>query len=46
LVRISIIPALLLQFINAWSLTNTQTGWLAGIVSAGYYRARGMRWSA
>jgi predicted MFS family arabinose efflux permease len=32
----SIIPALLPQFIEAWSLTNTQAGWLAGIVSAGY----------
>jgi predicted MFS family arabinose efflux permease len=32
----SIIPALLPQFIDAWSLTNTQAGWLAGIVSAGY----------
>ena len=32
----SIIPALLPQFIDAWSLTNTQAGWFAGIVSAGY----------
>jgi len=32
----SIIPALLPQFIEAWSLTNTQAGWLTGIVSAGY----------
>jgi predicted MFS family arabinose efflux permease len=32
----SIIPALLPQFIEAWSLTNTQAGWLAGMVSAGY----------
>src|ERR1700758_4073713 len=32
----SIIPALLPQFIKAWSLTNTQAGWLAGIPSAGY----------
>jgi predicted MFS family arabinose efflux permease len=32
----SIIPALLPQFIDAWSLTNTQAGWLAGSVSAGY----------
>jgi predicted MFS family arabinose efflux permease len=32
----SIVPALLPQFIDAWSLTNTQAGWLAGIVSAGY----------
>jgi hypothetical protein len=31
----SIVPALLPQFIEAWSLTNTQAGWLAGIVSAG-----------
>src|SRR5438270_13904634 len=30
----SIVPALLPQFIEAWSLTNTQRGWLAGIVSA------------
>jgi predicted MFS family arabinose efflux permease len=32
----SIVPALLPQFIAAWSLTNTQAGWLAGAVSAGY----------
>lgn len=32
----SIVPALLSQFIAAWSLTNTQAGWLAGMVSAGY----------
>ena len=32
----SIVPALLPQFIAAWSLTNTQAGWLAGIMSAGY----------
>jgi predicted MFS family arabinose efflux permease len=32
----SIVPALLPQFIDAWSLTNTQAGWLVGIVSAGY----------
>jgi hypothetical protein len=31
----SIVPALLPQFVEAWSLTNTQAGWLAGIVSAG-----------
>ena len=30
----SIVPALLPQFIEAWSLTNTQAGWLAGIGSA------------
>jgi predicted MFS family arabinose efflux permease len=35
----SIIPALLPQFIDSWSLTNTQAGWLAGIVSAGYMLA-------
>ena len=32
----SIVPALLPQFIETWSLTYTQAGWLAGIVSAGY----------
>jgi predicted MFS family arabinose efflux permease len=32
----SIVPALLPQFIETWSLTNTQAGWLAGMVSAGY----------
>ena len=32
----SIVPALLPQFIEAWSLTNTQAGWLTGVVSAGY----------
>jgi predicted MFS family arabinose efflux permease len=31
--------ALLPQFIEAWSLTNTQAGWLAGVVSAGYMLA-------
>src|SRR3984893_18352638 len=35
----SIVPALLPQFIESWSLTNTQAGWLAGIVSAGYMLA-------
>jgi predicted MFS family arabinose efflux permease len=35
----SMIPALLPQFIDAWSLTNTQAGWLAGMVSAGYMLA-------
>jgi len=35
----SMIPALLPQFIGAWSLTNTQAGWLAGMVSAGYMLA-------
>jgi predicted MFS family arabinose efflux permease len=35
----SIVPALLPQFIDAWLLTNTQAGWLAGIVSAGYMLA-------
>src|SRR5260370_36807843 len=35
----STVPALLPQFIEAWSLTNTQAGWLAGIMSAGYMLA-------
>src|SRR5438270_7192294 len=35
----STVPALLPQFIEAWALTNTQAGWLAGIVSAGYMLA-------
>jgi predicted MFS family arabinose efflux permease len=35
----SIVPALLPQFISAWSLTNTQAGWLAGMISAGYMLA-------
>ena len=35
----SIVPALLPQFIEAWSLTNTQAGSLAGSVSAGYMLA-------
>jgi predicted MFS family arabinose efflux permease len=35
----STVPAVLPQFIEAWSLTNTQAGWLAGIVSAGYMLA-------
>jgi hypothetical protein len=37
--RIFIVPALLPQFIEAWSLTNTQAEWLAGSVSAGYMLA-------
>jgi MFS family permease len=32
----STVPALLPQFIEAWSLTNTQGGWLTGIMFAGY----------
>ena len=35
----SVVPALLPQFIEAWSLTTTQAGWLAGMVSAGYMLA-------
>ena len=35
----SIVPALLPQFIEAWSLTNTEAGWFAGMVSAGYMLA-------
>jgi uncharacterized SAM-binding protein YcdF (DUF218 family) len=31
----SIVAALLPQFIEAWSLTNTQAGWLAVIPSTG-----------
>lgn len=32
----SIVPALLPQIMDAWSLSGTQGGWLAGIISAGY----------
>jgi predicted MFS family arabinose efflux permease len=32
----SIVPALLPQFIQAWSLSTTQAGWLAGSLFAGY----------
>lgn len=32
----SIVPALLPQIMNAWSLTSTEGGWLAGIISGGY----------
>jgi predicted MFS family arabinose efflux permease len=32
----SIVPALLPQIMKAWSLSSTQGGWLAGIISAGY----------
>ena len=39
LAGLSIVPALLPQFIETWSLTNTQAGWLAGITSAGYMLA-------
>jgi len=35
----STVPALLPQFIETWSLTNTQAGWLVGIMSAGYMLA-------
>jgi predicted MFS family arabinose efflux permease len=35
----SIVPALLPQFIEAWSLTNTEAGWLVGILSGGYMLA-------
>jgi predicted MFS family arabinose efflux permease len=35
----SIVPALLPEVIGAWSLTNTQARWLAGMVSAGYMLA-------
>src|SRR5258708_11877389 len=32
----SIVPALLPQFMDAWLLSNTQGGWLAGVMFAGY----------
>jgi len=32
----SIVPALLPQIMDAWSLSSTQGGWLAGIISGGY----------
>src|SRR5918996_4866574 len=32
----AIVPALLPQFFQAWSLTGAQGGWLAGIMFAGY----------
>jgi hypothetical protein len=39
LVGYLIVRALLPQLIEAWSLTNTQAGWLAGRVAAGYMLA-------
>jgi predicted MFS family arabinose efflux permease len=32
----SLVPALLPQFIATWSLSNTEAGWFAGIMSGGY----------
>ena len=32
----SLVPALLSQFIATWSLSNTEAGWLAGMMSGGY----------
>jgi hypothetical protein len=32
----SLVPALLSQFIATWSLSNTEAGWLAGVMSGGY----------
>ena len=32
----SLVPALLPQFITTWSLSNTEAGWLAGMMSGGY----------
>jgi predicted MFS family arabinose efflux permease len=32
----SLVPALLPQFIAAWSLSNAEAGWLAGMTSGGY----------
>jgi len=39
LTSFSLVPALLPQFIEAWSLNNAEAGWLAGIMSAGYMAA-------
>jgi predicted MFS family arabinose efflux permease len=36
LASFSLVPALLPQFIAAWSLNNAEAGWLAGMMSAGY----------
>jgi len=32
----SIVPALLPQIMDSWSLSSTEGGWLAGIISGGY----------
>src|SRR5215472_15795695 len=32
----SLVPALLPQFIATWSLSNTEAGWFAGMMSGGY----------
>jgi predicted MFS family arabinose efflux permease len=32
----SLVPALLPQFLATWSLSNTEAGWLAGMMSGGY----------
>jgi predicted MFS family arabinose efflux permease len=32
----SLVPALLPQFIETWSLSNAEAGWLAGMMSGGY----------
>ena len=32
----SLAPALLPQFLATWSLSNTEAGWLAGMMSGGY----------
>ena len=36
LASFSLVPALLPQFMAAWSLSNVEAGWLAGIMSGGY----------
>jgi predicted MFS family arabinose efflux permease len=39
LASFSLVPALLPQFISAWSLSNAEAGWFAGMMSAGYMAA-------
>src|SRR4051794_17456748 len=36
LTSFSLVPALLPQFMAAWSLSNAQAGWFTGMMSAGY----------
>src|SRR4051794_27910608 len=36
LTSFSLVPALLPQFMAAWSLSNVEAGWLTGMMSAGY----------
>jgi len=37
----SLVLALLPQFIATWSLSNTEAGWLAGMMSGGYMIIQG-----